>query len=805
MSSSLNEYLTLITTDFIEYIKNKKTTHNGEKWVNVWKDIESSFVVPIYTYEATNEVNNPIKIVSIMEFDKEDNKFDYDKLIGSQLNTYLKDNTNFNNINFNNIEIFFDNDGLVKLKTYDYDFKKIDQSNVISTLDQQHTYYDYYQRYLYLKELSEDTSFGTTYTSEITDNIKLNAIKKLIYVIFEIDKYKCQSFVKILKNYYLMGLLEISNNIKYLLINHYKYYFITNLTTLINNDSNGTNSKLELFLKNILNVYLSSSVPNIDINNTINYVLHLYGKNTTGPNFISLTKTGSITVSNTINLDNQNIKIMNDFTPTTTTTTAPVSTTPAACDYAWNTAACDATSGTFTASTCISSGSTNIPWTSDLCKTAATSEGATYNNSFTSASTGIPATCGYTWNKVSCDEGSGTFTGSTCISSGSTDIPWTSNLCEIALPSGGTFEDRISLIKNYPINNKLFIAKKNATDITDKNSTDYILTNNLFINSIQDTHKVFLLTKLKNYIDKIKELPVFINDKNLIDEFYNKLDEIIKIYNIYKNTIELNQINGIIVINNNTVNPSNNKISDSEKYKPILTSIRDKNKSVTENKKTANMKNIELINISDNNLFIYFTIMLLICISLLIVFIDNNKKDLKIQYSIIILIFLLLYYMIYSNYEYTFEKFTSTESHSFIEAKENISILTRKILPKLVYTIDEKSDYITTALNREEIKYDNYDALSSKYIHNIDIEINDKYLNHIKNKEFTKFLILLITIIVVIYIFNIVLKNMKATVVISLVLFIPIYILYLYNINLISQTKYTTKYWNHKYNMKKLN
>lgn len=198
-----------------------------------------------------------------------------------------------------------------------------------------------------------------------------------------------------------------------------------------------------------------------------------------------------------------------------------------------------------------------------------------------------------------------------------------------------------------------------------------------------------------------------------------------------------------------------------------------------------------------NNIFLYVTIVVLIIICLCIIYINNHKASLKTQYSIMVITFLLFYYIIYTNLtinitedfaDKRLEDATLTEIHTDIH----------KALLKLTNFDKEYKE----SLEKEKNKYANYAKSSNSKVNNLEVVLNDEFINAIKSKELVKFLILFTTICIVCFIIQTNLEDLTTTSIIFIILFIVILSIYFYNINLMTRTKHNNKYWNHRMTMK---
>ena len=125
-----------------------------------------------------------------------------------------------------------------------------------------------------------------------------------------------------------------------------------------------------------------------------------------------------------------------------------------------------------------------------------------------------------------------------------------------------------------------------------------------------------------------------------------------------------------------------------------------------------------------------------------IIYINNHKASLKTQYSIMVITFLLFYYIIYTNLtinitedfaDKRLEDATLTEIHTDIH----------KALLKLTNFDKEYKE----SLEKEKNKYANYAKSSNSKVNNLEVVLNDEFINAIKTKELVKFLILFTTIV----------------------------------------------------------
>lgn len=198
-----------------------------------------------------------------------------------------------------------------------------------------------------------------------------------------------------------------------------------------------------------------------------------------------------------------------------------------------------------------------------------------------------------------------------------------------------------------------------------------------------------------------------------------------------------------------------------------------------------------------NNIFLYVTIVVLIIICLCIIYINNHKASLKTQYSIMVITFLLLYYIIYTN-------LTINITEDFADKTSQDTRLTdiSSDIHKALLTLANFDKEYKESLKKEKNKYENYAKSSNSKVNNLEVVLNDEFINAIKSKELVKFLILFTTICIVCFIIQTNLEDLTTTSIIFIILFIVILSIYFYNINLMTRTKHDNKYWNHRMTMK---
>jgi hypothetical protein len=190
-------------------------------------------------------------------------------------------------------------------------------------------------------------------------------------------------------------------------------------------------------------------------------------------------------------------------------------------------------------------------------------------------------------------------------------------------------------------------------------------------------------------------------------------------------------------------------------------------------------------------------VLILICLGL--IYINNHKASLKTQYSVMLIAFLLLYYIIYTNVTVniteTFQASETTIDNTKLEKLHN------KIYSKLLLLSSSEKIY-GEALKKEKSKYDGFAKSSNAKLNNLELVLNDEFINAIKSKELVKFLILFTAICIISYIVYTNTEDPTTTSIIFIILFVIILAIYFYNINLMTRTKADTKYWNHRMTMK---
>ena len=282
--------------------------------------------------------------------------------------------------------------------------------------------------------------------------------------------------------------------------------------------------------------------------------------------------------------------------------------------------------------------------------------------------------------------------------------------------------------------------------------------------------------------------------ENILEHYdkANKLNEILGDINDAYDSIESTAAN-------NTIQDENNEINKT------LVNITKADNSYKKNVDKYKTKNNELNNILKNNLynniFLYITIVVLILICLGLIYINNHKASLKTQYSIMLIAFLLLYYIIYTNVTVNItEPFQDIvlkqkkDKTAFERLSTNVHIY--------LYSLATNSKVYKESLKKEKNKYDGFAKSSNSKLNSLELILNDEFINAIKSKELVKFLILFTAICIISYIVYTNTEDLATTSIIFIIFFVIILAIYFYNINLMTRTKANNKYWNHQMVMK---
>lgn len=311
------------------------------------------------------------------------------------------------------------------------------------------------------------------------------------------------------------------------------------------------------------------------------------------------------------------------------------------------------------------------------------------------------------------------------------------------------------------------------------------------------------LSNIKSKFDPTTETDV----RNWFDTFFT--------YHQKKQTVK-DRINAVVTTAtgnitsyiSNSTDFKSTTVETSKNFNSLKEAIKNKSKSYKENVDKYKTKNNELNNILKNNLynniFLYITIVVLILICLGLIYINNHKASLKTQYSVMLIAFLLLYYIIYTNVTVNItETFYSGrfDNTSYIDAITALHSSINNFLDLNMYTVDILED-IGKSFKKEKNKYDGFAKSSNSKLNSLELVLNDEFINAIKSKELVKFLILFTAICIISYIVYTNTEDPTTTSIIFIILFVIILTIYFYNINLMTRTKADTKYWNHRMVMK---
>lgn len=379
------------------------------------------------------------------------------------------------------------------------------------------------------------------------------------------------------------------------------------------------------------------------------------------------------------------------------------------------------------------------------------------------------------------------------------------------LPVGGTIDTFINAYKNTLAGDKsIFDYSSAIADIKDLYdflidlSPDKQAFDKLYKDALEDdSRKGHIPNTIYDDQSKIK----YNNANTKLAAIKPVLEKILEHYEKAK---KLNEILGNIndaydsieeTTKADTIQDENIAINDT------LVDITKADNSYKENVDKYKTKNNELNNILKNNLynniFLYITIVVLILICLGLIYINNHKASLKTQYSVMLIAFLLLYYIIYTNVTVNI-----TETFQV----DNIKLKSRKLrndfttlissVHMYLYSLTTASKAYKESLKKEKNKYDGFAKSSNSKLNSLELVLNDEFINAIKSKELVKFLILFTAICIISYIVYTNTEDPTTTSIIFIILFVIILAIYFYNINLMTRTKADTKYWNHRMVMK---
>ena len=334
-------------------------------------------------------------------------------------------------------------------------------------------------------------------------------------------------------------------------------------------------------------------------------------------------------------------------------------------------------------------------------------------------------------------------------------------------------DDLITLIEdikdNYGVKLKFFIeCAKHYYHI------NLLLKSKEFINSIYDsdtsTAKITFTGTNSTTIDTNLQTELFTFLQNKINNLKLKTETI---SSEYEQTIQSNiydKLDNIKNINKNLMNRQNTTKSKNDEFKKLLD------------------------NTFYNNIFLYITILILIICCFTVIGIEvNNKNNNSL---IVILAFLIFYYIIYNSFNKIENFSTSTNVVS------SITKYHKKVMSYL-YKRANALPNINDAILREENKYSSYDLMSKSHLNKLNISLNDEFLQYLKNKELINFLILVTIIGILCYQIYKKLDDITIPTIVGVILLLIITTVYFYNISLNTHSKYESKYWNHRYPMKK--
>ena len=352
--------------------------------------------------------------------------------------------------------------------------------------------------------------------------------------------------------------------------------------------------------------------------------------------------------------------------------------------------------------------------------------------------------------------------------------------------------------------NKIVSNDYNIKTAFDDQETYYNISNNSV--NLSSIHSAIsgIVNNPSNKEKDLKSLRIYVI---ALKYYYYVILLVITHYVISKLTAEFSDYQPYINIENKFKEKLTEQISELNSFnmdgnKDLKESIKNIDNSYKESVDEYKIKNNELNNILNtnnyNNIFLYITIVVLILICLGIIYINNHKASLKSQYAIMIIAFLILYYIVYTN-------MTVNITEPF-DSQNNQELLNKLILKVIGYLESVKNNidnqYIYSALKKEKNKYDGFAKSTNSKLNSLELVLNDEFINAIKSKELVKFLVLFTTICIISYIVYTNTEDPTTTSIIFIILFVIILTIYFYNINLMTRTKADTKYWNHRMVMK---
>ena len=333
-----------------------------------------------------------------------------------------------------------------------------------------------------------------------------------------------------------------------------------------------------------------------------------------------------------------------------------------------------------------------------------------------------------------------------------------------------TIDDLITLIEdikdNYGVKLKFFIeCAKHYYHI------NLLLKSNKFIENIFVSNIAGITFTGADTIDVAKQRKLFTFLQNKINNLKLKTETI---SSEYEQTIQSNiydKLDNIKNINKNLMNRQDTTKSKNDEFKKLLD------------------------NTFYNNIFLYITILILIICCFTVIGIEvNNKNNNSL---IVILAFLIFYYIIYNSFN-KIENFYVDQG----DVEDKIKEYHKKVMSYL-YKRANALPNINDAILREENKYSSYDLMSKSHLNKLNISLNDEFLQYLKNKELINFLILVTIIGILCYQIYKKLDDITIPTIVGVILLLIITTVYFYNISLNTHSKYESKYWNHRYPMKK--
>ena len=345
---------------------------------------------------------------------------------------------------------------------------------------------------------------------------------------------------------------------------------------------------------------------------------------------------------------------------------------------------------------------------------------------------------------------------------------------------------------------KLGLLTSNSIKLTDIPKLKFSLTTATSTNYLYTKNKPSYFDSIRSYLDDPTKIQILNNYFNYHAEKKTVNDYLSKVVGA-ESTYAPTKIEEYISQQTAGGDFDTSAISNKE-YNDSKDSIKHKNDLYKKNVDKYKTKNNELNNILKNNLynniFLYITIVVLILICLGLIYINNHKASLKTQYSVMLIAFLLLYYIIYTNVTFNItETFASSSKDIYLQKIINLHL---KISTFVQLNINDKNieNAINKSLNKEKSKYDGFVKSSNSKLNSLELVLNDEFINAIKSKELVKFLILFTAICIISYIVYTNTEDPTITSIIFIILFVIILTIYFYNINLMTRTKADAKYWN---------